>query len=135
MEQNEQTVERVYEYLSGLNIMKRKTSGKIFMLDSDGFLVLEITTKSRNAYTHRKLLPIPKELDDDGTSKIVGEALRRLSRKRNIKFSTGWVSLLERHCRTEREIYESLSPNPEIRTHMWQIYRIRNGLDKLVPLK
>lgn len=134
MDQNEQTVEQVYQYLSGLSIMKKRTSGKVYFLDPEGFTIMDITGKSRNAYGFRKFLPIPEEFDETQASEITAEALRLLSEKRSIKFSTGWVCFLDRSTKSEREAYDSM-PDSEIKDYIWRDYIIRNGMDKLVPVK
>lgn len=134
MNQNEQTVERVFEYLSGLSIMKKRTSGKVYFPNPEGFTVMDITGKSRNAYGFRKFLPIPEEFDETQASEITAEAIRLLSEKRSIRFSTGWVCFLDNSAKSEKEVYDSM-PDSETRDYIRRDYIIRNGMDKLVPVK
>lgn len=134
MNETETAIAQVYGYLSGLNIMRRRSSGKVFFMDPDGFTVLQINTKSRNAYTHKRLLPIPEELDEENACGIIADALRLLAKERSIRFSDGHVILLDSGYRTEREEFESI-PDLVVRAYSIIEFRKRNGMDQLVPVK
>jgi hypothetical protein len=134
MNEMETAIAQVHGYLSRLNILRRRSSGKVFFMDPDGFIILDITSKSRNAYTHRRLMPLPEEFDERQASEAIAEALRRLSSERSIRFSTGSVIFLDRHVRTEREVFESIG-DITVRAYSIVEYRKRNGLDQLVLVK
>ena len=62
-------------YIKSLSVKKRKSSGKKYFYDSDNFLVMDITQKSRMVYTHKILYPMLEGYGEKEMSNIIVEIL------------------------------------------------------------
>ena len=87
-------------YISGLTLKKQKSSGKKYFYDSAGFLILDITIKSKLVFTHRSSYPFLNDLSDKESEKLIIEVLEELGHSvRGVAFC-GYSS--------ERENYEKI---------------------------
>jgi len=88
------------EYIYGLTLKKQKSSGKKYFYDSDGFLILDITIKSKLVFTHRSSYPFLNDLSDKESEKLIIEVLEELGHSVSGVAFCDYVS--------ERENYEKI---------------------------
>lgn len=71
----EQVKKELDQYIKGLSVKKTKSSGKKYFYDTDDFLVLDITVRSRMVYTHENLFPMLEGCSKREMSDMIVEVL------------------------------------------------------------
>jgi hypothetical protein len=88
------------EYISGLTLKKQKSSGKKYFYDSAGYLILDITIKSKLVFTHRSSFPFLNDLSDKESEILMIKVLEELDH------SVSGVAFCD--YSSERENYEKI---------------------------
>lgn len=109
----------VLKFIKSLKCKKNKSSGKKYFFDKEGYLVFEITIKSKLVFTHKELYPFPPGTSDRESEEFLKKTFRDLGLDIETVLFTSFPS--------EREKFSD-----PLMKQLWDIYKNRK---ELVPVK